>query len=389
MSRKRYSIFRRTSKATGKAQGPWYVAWTDGTGRRRTKMASDNRNIAHEIGRSLAAEADRVRSGMVQARDLKVSRAGRRPVDEHVDAWEKALLDKGDTAEHATRQARHVRRLLNLSECNRLDDLAGEKIQSALAAISEDSSPNNARHYLGAIRTFVKWCGRTDRLSVDPLLSVVPPKTLGKTFRRQPIDALQLAGIMEAARTRKGWCRIKGPDRAMMYLVMAYTGFRLSETVSLTPESFDLTSQRPGVTVEAGYSKRRRRDTIPLRADVVAKLRPWLAGKPAGKKLFAEPSPSRWFEVFKRDCAAAGIVEKEGHVLGVHSLRRFFITQVVRAGGLAVGQELARHSTPVLTKEYTDLTYADHDKGLAGLPPVPQTPPAQQTETPLPRRKHA
>jgi hypothetical protein len=38
---------------------------------------------------------------------------------------------------------------------------------------------------------------------------------------------------------------------------------------SLTRESFDLSSDEPTVTVEAAYSKRRRRDTIVLPKEVV------------------------------------------------------------------------------------------------------------------------
>jgi hypothetical protein len=41
---------------------------------------------------------------------------------------------------------------------------------------------------------------------------------------------------------------------------------------------------------------------------------------------------------------------------------------VGRAAGLAVAQQWARHSTPMLTRKYMDLTITDIRKGLDGLP---------------------
>jgi integrase len=76
----------------------------------------------------------------------------------------------------------------------------------------------------------------------------------------------------------------------MLYLTAAYTGLRASELASLTPESFDLDARTPAVTVAAGYSKHRREDTVPLHAELVARLRPWLAAKAAGERVW----PGNW-----------------------------------------------------------------------------------------------
>jgi hypothetical protein len=62
----------------------------------------------------------------------------------------------------------------------------------------------------------------------------------------------------------------------MLYLVSANTGLRANELASLTAASFDLEGDPATVTVEAGYSKRRRRDVLPLRADLAVLLCPFL-----------------------------------------------------------------------------------------------------------------
>lgn len=47
----------------------------------------------------------------------------------------------------------------------------------------------------------------------------------------------------------------------MMYVLAAWTGFCIGEIGSLTIRSFQLDADPSTATVEAGYSKRRRRDT--------------------------------------------------------------------------------------------------------------------------------
>lgn len=368
---KGYSIFRR-----GKA-GPYYVAWNDGTGRRRTRRASGERRVADEIGRALAADADRVRLGVLDHVEATAKEAGKAEIATHVKAWEKTLRAKGNTEKHVGQHVSRVTKLLGMAGVRQLADVTGEKIQTALVGVS---TPQNARHYLTAIRGFVKWCIVTDRLFRSPILAVSKPAVAGETFQRQPFTDDEVSRLLDATRDRKARTPFRGRDRAMFYRVMAYTGLRRSEAASLTPESFDLTAGL--VTVEARYSKHRRRDRQPIPVQLLEELGPWLARKRPGARVFAIPPHYRWERTFRLDCKAAGITVKDGCRLGMHSLRRWFITSVIRGGDLAVAQELARHSTPTLTKKYADLTRRDQDAALATLPRL-------GTEKQAKRRKRA
>ena len=53
--------------------------------------------------------------------------------------------------------------------------------------------------------------------------------------------------------------KVPGPDRAMVYRLALGTGLRAKELRSLTPESFDLQSDPPALTLKAAHSKRRAR----------------------------------------------------------------------------------------------------------------------------------
>jgi hypothetical protein len=166
--------------------------------------------------------------------------------------------------------------------------------------------------------------------------------------------------------------QINGTDRAMLYVIAAFTGLRVSELTSLTPESFDLAVGV--VTVQAGHSKRRRLDRQPLRADLAELLRGWLSGRSG------ELWPGSWQHhaaaMLKLDLEAAGLsyVDDAGRVFDFHALRHQFITNLALANvPVKVAQVLARHSTITLTMDrYSHVPASDSVSALAKLPAMPK-----------------
>ena len=69
---------------------------------------------------------------------------------------------------------------------------------------------------------------------------------------------------------------IPGPDRAMTYVLAAWTGYRKTEISSLTRRSVRLEANPATVTVAAAYSKRKRQDMQVLHPVVAERLRGWL-----------------------------------------------------------------------------------------------------------------
>jgi integrase len=204
-----------------------------------------------------------------------------------------------------------------------------------------------------------------------------------------------------------------GPTRAMCYRVAAATGFRASELRSLTTDSFDLDASPPACTVEAGYSKRRKRDVQPLPDALVDPLRAWLAGFDPGERVFTGIAKGT-ARMLRSDLAAARAAwqkaakqepspvqeqmkasdfllyrDRQGHVADFHSLRVLFISRVVASGAsVKEAQTLARHSTPVLTMNtYSRATLLDVARGVSGLGDLltrkPNSPHAGQ---PMPER---
>src|SRR5690606_17005895 len=109
-------------------------------------------------------------------------------------------------------------------------------------------------------------------------------------------------------------------------------------------------------------SKRRRKDTQLIRADLAAFLADWLKGRAPRSLLW----PGKWYrkaaEMLRIDLAAAGVapIDERGRVIDFHALRHTYITNLHRGGAYGkILQSMARHSTPALTARYTHVELRD------------------------------
>lgn len=97
---------------------------------------------------------------------------------------------------------------------------------------------------------------------------------------RREASAEEIRYLLAFVETRTSPQHIhSGPDRAMLYRIAFGTGFRANELRSLTPQSCQLEKDPPSTTVAANYSKRRREDIQPIRADLADLFRVWLQGE--------------------------------------------------------------------------------------------------------------
>lgn len=94
----------------------------------------------------------------------------------------------------------------------------------------------------------------------------------------------ELSDLVRAAEAGRKLLPISGPERAMLYLIAAGTGFRASEIGPLTPGSFDLDADPPTIAVAAAYSKNRQKAVDPTRHDLAERLRLWLATTAPGNR---------------------------------------------------------------------------------------------------------
>lgn len=355
----------------------WYAEWTGADGRsRRKKVGRDKR----------AAEAYLVRMQDAVARE-KVG-LGAAPTDaartRPLDAWKADYLAALRTGDVTARYVDHTSSQLDaaFAWCGWLvwADVTAASFARYLAhrRAAHGNSNGTLNNHLNTAKTFARWVA--DKLDArNPLRPLKPfnVETDRRRSKRVPTDA-ELAALIRAAVEcpPAGRRLITGPDRGMLYRVAAFTGFRASELASLTPESFALDATPPTVTVLAKDAKGRREEAIPLGAAVVAAIRPWLAGKAAGQPLW----PGTWarqraqYGWFERDIPRAGIAARDerGRNLTFHSLRRYFVVRVIRAGGkVHEVRRMARHrSVQTTLNYYTDETMSELAELADRLPAV-------------------
>ena len=318
----------------------------------------------------------------------------------HLDDWEADLKARGCTPEHARQTAGRARKVATACKFLWIGDLSASRVQQYVADLREGGrSVQTCNFYLQAIKQFARWLVKDRRAGDNPLAHLSGGNVrLDRRHDRRELSREELAALLEAARSGPAMRGLSGPDRAMLYAVAAYTGLRASELASLEPGSFALDAESPTVTVQAGYSKRRRTDTLPLHPDLARELRGWLSarhadtpvwpgrwakGKEAGVMLKADLERARnaWVEKAEDDKerqrreASEFLAYRDGagRCADFHALRHTFISTLARSGiSPKVAQTLARHSTITLTMDrYTHTGLHDIATAVGSLPPLP------------------
>jgi integrase len=236
---------------------------------------------------------------------------------------------------------------------------------------------------LKSAKSFTAWLVRDRRTPTDPLMHLSRQNVaVDRRHDRRALSPEEFSALVDAARSGRPIEGIAGPDRAMLYVMAAWTGLRRAELGSLTLRSLNLDGHPPTATVAAGFSKRRRDDTQVLHPQLVIQLRSWLATKRRLK--LNEPlfpisgrvpggTDRKTHKMIRLDLAAArekwinevqtakerrerdksdflAYCNHFGRYADFHSLRHTFITQLAQAGiSPRMAQTLARHSDIRLT----------------------------------------
>ncbi len=306
----------------------------------------------------------------------------KRPIQEHVDDFEKQLLDKGTTAKHAKLVSNRVRWMVEDCGFAIWADLTASAVQACIGrSRANEISTQTRNFYLQAIKQFARWMVADKRAAESPVGHLRGENVrTDRRHDRRPLTEDELRRLL--ATTRGGPTRfgMTGPDRAVLYRLAVETGLRAGEVRSLTPESFDLGGQPPTVTVLAAYSKHRKEDVQPLPVPLVADLQGFVADRPAGVPVFLLPDKPAM--MLKADLEDAGIPYRDdaGRVADFHALRHTFITNLARGGVHPKdAQQLARHSSITLTMDrYSHTVVGEVAGALANLPDLSNRDPATE-----------
>jgi integrase len=310
-----------------------------------------------------------------------------KPLSEHLEEFGKALAAKGSTPKQVEQVKSRAKKIIDGCGFRFLGDISASKVMEHLNGLRADTETKRGigaqtfSFYVQAIKQFCRWMVKDRRAANNPVshLEGLNVRTDRRHDRRALTDA-ELRKLLTAAEAGPDRYGMTGPERAQVYRLGVESGLRQGELRSLTRESFNLDGTPATVTVLAGYSKRRREDTLPLRPELAAQLRSFLATKLPGARAFGLPSPENSIDMLREDLDAASVpyVTDAGYA-DWHCLRHSFITNLARGGvHPKLAQDLARHSDVNLTlSRYSHTLLGDQADALTVLPDLSK--PEQQT----------
>lgn len=371
-------IYRQTYTTVDKQTGQrvtrrvkaWYIEYRDADGSRvREKGFADKAST-----RALLAK----REQEVTQRKLGViPSSGRRALADYLADYLTDLESRDCTASHIATHRRAIVAVLDATRWNTLADVRLPEAEAYYASMRKRLSPKSVHAYATAVKSFLAWVARREGMP-SPLENLRAGQVNRPVRVRRVLSQEDFAAFVSSTnRSLQIVAGLTGKNRAMLYLTAAYTGLRASELAALTPAHLSLATSPPTVRLPGVSTKNRQAATLPLPADLAAKLHRYVRRMRPTDPLW----PGNWCRSFRGarmvrvDLAAAGIPyrDEQGRQFDFHALRAQFITSLARSGvPLAQAQKLARHSTPAMTSNYyTLLETQDLGEQVEKLPPVP------------------
>lgn len=212
---------------------------------------------------------------------------------------------------------------------------------------------------LMACKCFTNWAVGSDFVSKSPLrgkkVKLLDVEKDRRLIRRAlEIEELRRLFAVTAA-SEAVHHNMTGPERAMLYRLVAESGMRRGELRKAKVSAFDLDKQI--ITLDASITKSGKERVIPMTAKTAAALRQYFQSQHKLPTAKAFTICFKTAEMIREDLQAAGIayVDDAGHVFDFHSLRGQCATLLIEAGvEPKVVQEILGHSDIRLTLQ----TYA-------------------------------
>ena len=395
----------------------------------------DKQAARHVLAEKLK-RVEHIKAGILNAQECRTADYASLPMEIHIEAYMQHLQAKTMRGRKISEGHRsNVKRQLTIltKDClfKQLRDMTRDALEKWMNRAEQNGMGARTRNtYRAAIIAFCNWCVETDRMAANPLSRLCRADEHADTRKkRRALTEEELKRLFQAAhlrplaeygrrtiripkhkrKGRRTWYKEqltpdnldaaverakellkvepdlidallwKGRERALVYKVLALTGLRKGELASITMGQLWLDEKHPFIELKAKDEKSGRGSQIPLRSDMVAELRNFLAEKRKRSKTAILQArmplfhiPRSLVGIFDRDLAAAGIDKHDdrGRSLDVHALRHTFGTHLSKAGvPPRVAQAAMRHSSLHLTMNiYTDPTLLDVAGAINTLP---------------------
>jgi site-specific recombinase XerC len=272
----------------------------------RERTHYTDKSCAEKLLREREKQEEDKRLGLYdEARD-RAHKALNQPISLHIEDYLVNLRNDGRTEKHIQIIGSRLKRLMQSGRIETLAQLHLSSAKHALASLAEKSgwAEQTRNHFVVTLKSFTNWLCDDDRLERNPIKKLKEKPVQERRRQRRLLGSQEFDYLQQGAqlRTRPNQ-KVSGPDRLKFYRIAAFTGYRLNEIGSLTPESFkEDASGVLMVSLPATKTKNRKPDDRPVPETERAWLAEWLATRPARERLFN--LPHKFCKLLRRDMAA-------------------------------------------------------------------------------------
>jgi integrase len=320
-------------------------------------LKTTDRQVATQLLRKIVADAEREAAGILAPKRLRD--ASERPLAQHLQEYIEDLEAQGRDSEYVRHIKARVKAVADACAWIRLGDISADAFQSWRS--KKAASAKTLNDYQCALISFLNWLVTIGRIDGNPLLKISKVERRGReTFHRRALTEVECKRLLSVSGSRE-----------LLYLTALTTGLRRGELVALRWSDLQLDGGEPCLHARASTTKNHQQSTLPLRPELVERLRIARGSAPAGSAfVFPEGIPEN--RNLCADFIKAGIPLQDatGGKVDFHALRHTFCTLLANNGVSArVAMEMMRHSDMKLTTQvYTDAQSLPTRQALMCLP---------------------
>jgi integrase len=402
------SVYRPTGRNI------WRIEFKDQHGKTKTiSSGTDDKRVAESLGQKIEDDADRIRVHMAPLHPeltgpylglVPLERRGSRTWEESKEKYLGELERQGRSASHLRDVRQILGKVRQWTGWQGLGDVSPDRMSAYLRWLATEGwprgkkekpagrSPRTQNHHLKKARAFLAWCVDQGWISHNPLARVklVRVGPGGRKHLRRALSPGELDRLFAQADT---WAEADiryGGQRALLYRVAAFSGFRRSELLRLLKEDCTPIGDRPRWHVSGERTKNGQPAKLPMTPECATALREhWEALAPGSPLFISTPNITTWKADLRRAreswLAEVEGTERErreameflryrdsrGRIADFHALRYTFCALLSREYPIEVVSKLMRHSSIQLTSDvYLELGLDREGEGEWTLRPL-------------------
>src|ERR1039457_2114430 len=221
-------------------------------------LGTSDRQSAETKRSDLLREKEHERAGLIPSKAAR--EAAQCKLTQHLQDFLGDLRIKGRNGRYINGVAYCLGQLIDQCGWNFPQDITADSFVKWRS--SQVKAPKTLNEYLVSAKNFFNWLTAQGRIKANPLASVCKVETRGREVRiRRAYNDAEMAALLSVA----------GAQR-IVYQNAHLTGIRHGEMKELCWGDFNLSVEKPTVTVRASVSKNHRQACLPLHPELAAAL---------------------------------------------------------------------------------------------------------------------